>query len=54
VIYSVVSTCRLIGVNPEAYIRCVLPKLSAATHKTVDDLLPHDFARLYGQSVTGR
>ncbi len=54
VIYSVVGTCRLIGVNPEAYIRWVLPKLAAATNKTVDDILPHDFARLYGQSVTGR
>ncbi len=52
VIYSVVGTCRLIGVNPEAYIRWVLPKLAAATNKTVDGLLPHDFARLYGESVT--
>ena len=54
VIYSVVGTRRLIGVNPEAYIRWVLPKLSAATNRTVDGLLPHDFARLYGESVMER
>ena len=54
VIYSVVGTCRLIGVNPEAYIRWVLPKLAAATNRTTDGLLPHDFARLYGESVMER
>ena len=51
VIYSVVGTCRLIGVNPEAYIRWVLPRLAAATNHTAVDLLPHDFARLFGESV---
>ena len=50
-IYSVVGTCRLLGVNPAAYIRWVLPKLAAATNGTVDGLLPHDFARLHGESV---
>lgn len=53
-IYSVVGTCRLIGVNPQAYIGWVLPKLAAATNRTVDHLLPHDFARLHGESVTQR
>ena len=47
VIYSVVGTCRLLGVNPEAYIRWVLPLLAAATNKTAQNLLPHDFARLH-------
>jgi hypothetical protein len=46
VIYSVVGTCRLLGVNPEAYIAWVLPKLAAATNKTATGLLPHDFAEL--------
>ncbi|MCE5361253.1 MAG: transposase domain-containing protein [Acidithiobacillus sp.] len=54
VIYSVVGTCRLIGVNPEAYIRWVLPKLAAAPNKTTDDLLPHEFARLHSESVMER
>ena len=47
VIYSVVGTCRLLGVNPEAYISWVLPLLAAATNKTAQNLLPHDFARLH-------
>jgi hypothetical protein len=34
-------------VNPEAYIRWVLPLLAAATNKTAHNLLPHDFARLH-------
>lgn len=46
VIYSVIGTCRLLGVNPEAYLRWVLPRLAAATNKTATDLLPNDFARL--------
>jgi hypothetical protein len=54
VIYSVVGTCRLIGVNPQAYISWVLPKLGAATNRTVDNLLPHDFARLHGECLTQR
>jgi transposase len=47
VIYSVIGTCRLVGVNPEAYIGWVLPRLAAATNVTAVNLLPHDFARLY-------
>jgi hypothetical protein len=46
VIYSVLGTCRLLGVNPEDYIRWVLPKLAAATNQTATGLLPHDFAKL--------
>jgi transposase len=48
VIYSVVGTCRILGVNPEAYLRWVLPQLAAGTnHSTASGLLPHDFARLH-------
>ena len=46
VVYSVVATCKLLGVNPENYIAWVLPKLAAATNKTATGLLPHDYARL--------
>jgi transposase len=53
VIYSVIGTCRLVGVNPESYIRWVLPKLASATNKTAVNLLPHDFARLYPDQVLG-
>jgi transposase len=55
VIYSIIGTCRLLGVNPEAYLLWVLPKLAAATNKTANDLLPHDFARVQLQTnnITG-
>jgi transposase len=47
VIYSVLGTCRLIGVNPEEYLRWVLPQLAAGSNlTTASGLLPHDFARL--------
>ncbi|MDB6043507.1 MAG: family element, transposase, partial [Gammaproteobacteria bacterium] len=52
VIYSVIGTCRLLGVNPEAYMRWVLPKLAAATNSTSNNLLPHDFARLQLDQIT--
>jgi transposase len=51
VLYSVIGTCRLVGVNPEAYIRWVLPKLAAATNSTARGLLPHDFATLHPEHL---
>jgi hypothetical protein len=47
VIYSIVGTCRLLKVDPLAYLTWVLPKLAAATSKTATGLLPHDYARLH-------
>jgi transposase len=42
---SVIGTCRLIGVNPEAYLNWVLPQLAAGTNlSTASGLLPHDYA----------
>ena len=46
VVYSIVGTCRLLNVNPEAYLNWVLPKLAAATTKQVAGLLPHDYLAL--------
>jgi transposase len=46
VIYTIVSTCRLVGVGPEEYLMWVLPKLAAATTKSAHGLLPHDFMKL--------
>jgi transposase len=46
VIYTIVSTCRLVGVEPEEYLMWVLPKLAAATTKSAQGLLPHDFKKL--------
>lgn len=46
VIYSIVGSCKLLGVNPHSYLKWVLPQLAAATTKTARGLLPHDFAAL--------
>ena len=46
VICSITGTCKLLGVNPESYLKWVLPKLAAATTATAKNLLPHDFAAL--------
>jgi hypothetical protein len=47
VIYSIVGTCRLLKLDPLAYLTWVLPKLAAATNQTATGLLPHDFVRLH-------
>jgi transposase len=44
VIYSVLGTCKLLRLDPEAYLNWVLPRLAAATNQTADGLLPHDYA----------
>jgi transposase len=44
VIYSIVGTCRLVGVDPFDYLKWVLPKLATAKSHDVLGLLPHDFA----------
>ncbi len=47
VIYSIVGTCRLLQVDPLAYLTWVLPKLAAATSKAASGLLPHDYAAMH-------
>jgi hypothetical protein len=55
VIYTIVSTCRLVGVEPEEYLMWVLPKLAAATTKSAQGLLPHDFKKMKeAQAVSQR
>jgi hypothetical protein len=51
VIYSIVGTCRLLKIDPLAYLIWVLPKLAAATNKTRGGLLPHDYAALHPQQA---
>jgi transposase len=46
-IYSILGTCKLLGVNPEAYLNWVLPKLASGTNRSAADLLPHDYVRLF-------
>ena len=52
VLYTVLGTCRLLHLNPEAYLQWVLPKLGTGTNKTTaQGLLPHDFAALFPEHV---
>jgi len=52
VLYSVIGTCKLLNVDPEAYLIWVLPRLAVGTNKTTArGLLPHDFAALFPQHV---
>ena len=45
VLYSLLGTCKLLGVNPERYLVWVLPQLAAATNQSsTTGLLPHDYA----------
>ena len=62
VIYSVTGSCRLLGVNPEAYLNWVLPELAARRDEDPDQnpdnidptgLLPHDFLRLHQHRIAG-
>jgi transposase len=46
VLYTVMGTCRLVGVDPYNYLVWVLPTLAAAKSSQVEGLLPHDFAKL--------
>jgi transposase len=52
VLYTVIGTCKLLNVNPEAYLLWVLPHLAVGSNKTTaKGLLPHDFAALFPEHV---
>jgi len=44
VIYSVLGTCTLQGVNPWSYLTWALPRLAAATNHTAGEFTPQRFA----------
>ena len=44
VLYSVLGTCKLLKVDPWAYLTWALPRLAAATNRTAANFTPHDFA----------
>jgi hypothetical protein len=46
VIYSIIGTSRLVGVNPEDYLTWALTKLAVATTITAHGYLRHDYAAL--------
>ena len=46
VIYSILGTCALLGVDPWRYLTWALPNLAAATNHTAGNFLPHRFLEL--------
>lgn len=56
VIYSIIETCKMVGVDPEEYLLWVLPKLAARPRTgpaapRAKGLLPHDFKKLKEEKV---
>ena len=56
VIYSIIETCKMVGVDPEEYLLWVLPKLAARPRTgppapRAKGLLPHDFKKFKEQQV---
>ncbi len=46
VLYSVLGTCKLQGINPWNYLTWALPRLAAATNHTAHEFTPQRFAAL--------
>jgi hypothetical protein len=48
ILYSVVGTCRRLGIDPFAYLRGVLARLPALAAAQLDDILPGRWAAAPG------
>lgn len=46
VVYSILGTCKLQGINPWKYLTWALPRLAAATNLTAHEFTPQRFAAL--------
>ena len=42
-VFSLIQTCKELGLNPEAYLKDVLTRLPTTKHKDIDRLLPHNW-----------
>lgn len=40
-VFSLIQTCKELGINPEAYLKDVLTRLPTTKQKDIDELLPH-------------
>lgn len=41
-VFSLIQTCKELGINPEAYLKDVLTRLPSTKQKDIDSLLPHN------------
>ncbi|MBN2700870.1 MAG: IS66 family transposase, partial [Methylothermaceae bacterium] len=42
-VFSLIQTCKELGINPEAYLKDVLTRLPTTQQKDIDQLLPHNW-----------
>jgi transposase len=42
-VFSLIQTCKELGLNPEAYLKDVLTRLPTTKQKDIDSLLPHNW-----------
>ncbi len=50
VIYSLVETCRMLGIEPYAYLKDILQRLPTATNQNVAELTPVNWLRAQQRS----
>jgi transposase len=53
VIYSLVASCKLNGIDPFRYFRDVLARVSTLAANKIDELLPSEWKKLNAQADTG-
>ena len=51
ILHSLVVTCEMHGVNPEAYLKDVLLRVQTHPNKNIADLLPHRWKELFGPNI---
>jgi len=51
ILQSIITTCEMHGVNPEAYIADVVIRVQHHNHKNIVDLMPHRWKELFAPDI---